>query len=487
MKPPAPAEVATARRLILFVGALYVTAQLVAFSLERAPGWDEAIYLSQVSPEAEPLPFVPSRARGITFLVAPVLLLGGSLEQLRVVLAVVSGLALIGAAWIWVPVIGFGAPAAALIAGGSWPALFYGTEVMPNLFAAFAGAAATGILARRLSVGRRRTDELVTPLLLAAMAVVRPLDAAVLTAVLVLIPLVTRGRSLAWSVLLPLGLAVGWAPWIVEMSSRFGGVREAFAAAADVGHTGRWSAQNAVQYLALSDGPTAGPVPDPSVPRSGLFWLVGLAMLVIVGVFVARRRSLLPAVLVPILAGLVLAAVYVLFISIPAPRFLLPSLVVLSFPAGLGLAQLLRGLRPPIRVSERRIAVGIVAVVLTGTWLVSQLTVATDVEEDLIAQRRSAERAGERLRSLVAGEPCRVFSSNSFPMIGYAAGCEAVPIGLITDDVLVRRANHLIRQGIRPFLVRLEEEPPAPPRGVSEPVRVDAIGRRSWFLFAWTT
>lgn len=79
-----------ARRLILLIGLAYLTTELVLFSLDRPPSWDEAIYLSQVAPGAEPLPFVPSRARGITFLALPVLQLGGSLSHLRLFLAVAS-------------------------------------------------------------------------------------------------------------------------------------------------------------------------------------------------------------------------------------------------------------------------------------------------------------------------------------------------------------------------------------------------------------
>src|SRR5918995_4525463 len=111
MDLPKDVEIALARRLLLVVGLGYLVVQLIAFSLDRPPGWDEAIYLSQVAPGAEPLPFVPSRARGITFLALPVLQLGGELAQLRLILAVASAAALIASFPIWAPVIGFAAAA----------------------------------------------------------------------------------------------------------------------------------------------------------------------------------------------------------------------------------------------------------------------------------------------------------------------------------------------------------------------------------------
>ncbi|HJQ72922.1 MAG TPA: hypothetical protein VJ887_05875, partial [Actinomycetota bacterium] len=64
MDLPTDEEIALARRLLLVVGVGYLVVQLFAFSLDRPPSWDEAIYLSQVSPGAVALPFLPYRARG---------------------------------------------------------------------------------------------------------------------------------------------------------------------------------------------------------------------------------------------------------------------------------------------------------------------------------------------------------------------------------------------------------------------------------------
>ena len=55
----------------------------------------------------------------------------------------------------------------------------------------------------------------------------------------------------------------GWAPWLVEMSVRFGSLGEAFRVAAHHGHTGRWVlGENVRQYLALSDGRRSDRSPD---------------------------------------------------------------------------------------------------------------------------------------------------------------------------------------------------------------------------------
>ena len=400
---PSESEVATAKRLLVVVGLGYLVVQLLAFSLDRPPSWDEAIYLSQVAPGAEALPFVPSRARGMTFLALPVLQLGGSLLQLRIFLAVASAAALTGAFRMWASVIGFGAVAAAILFAGAWPVLFYGSELMPNLWVAFVAVAATAVLGRRLALGEGRYDELAAGGLVAVAALIRPLDAVVLTAALVLVPLAVRRATVSWVAFLVLGLAAGWAPWLIEMTGRFGSPADAFAAAARLGHTGRWSLfENVRQYLALSDGPSIGPVVNPGVPASGVLWLLGLAVLVTLGIRAASSRGLLASLVVPAAAGVALAAEYVVFTDAQAPRFLLPALAVLTIPAGFGLASILARIREREGVPAARM-VAIVAATLVVVWGVLQFVIATRVEAGVTEQRASAQRAGFRIRELAAG------------------------------------------------------------------------------------
>ena len=433
---PSDSEVATAKRLLVVVGLGYLVVQLLAFSLDRAPSWDEAIYLSQVAPGAEALPFVPSRARGITFLALPVLQLGGSLLQLRIFLAVASAVALTGAFRVWAPVIGFGAVAAAVLFAGSWPVLFYGSELMPNLWVAIVAVAATAVLGRRLALGEGRYDELAAGGLVAVAALIRPLDAVVLTAALVLLPFAVRRATVSWVAFLGLGLAAGWGPWLVEMTGRFGSPAEAFAAAARLGHTGRWSLfENVRQYLALSDGPSIGPVAEPRRPG-------------VRRVLVARARDPRDARGSgrdePGSAG---------FAGRPDGRgrgargrvrrvHRRPGAQVPS--AGARVAHDPRGLRtgvggrpdPRSRGRARRRARSRSS---PPPWSWSgrilQLVVATRVEAGVTEQRASAQRVGLRIRSLAAQRPCWVYSEVNFPIVGYAAGCRAAPLGKVLGIV----------------------------------------------------
>ena len=102
---------------------------------------------------------------------------------------------------MWAREIGFGAVAAAVLFAGAWPALFYGSELMPNLWVALTAVAATAILARRLAINARLdTTSCWQVVLVAVAALLRPLDAVVLVAALILLPIAVRRATIAWTV-----------------------------------------------------------------------------------------------------------------------------------------------------------------------------------------------------------------------------------------------------------------------------------------------
>ena len=265
MDLPRDEEIALARRLLLIVGIGYLVVQLFAFSLDRPPSWDEAIYLSQVSPGAVTLPFLPYRARGITFIALPVLQLGGSLPQLRLFLAVASAAALTASFRAWASIIGFGAVGAALLFVGVWPTLLYGSELMPNLWVALIGVAATAVLAPKDRAWRRslrraarwrarrgggpdppaRCDR-------ADLGTARAPDRDPTGDGRLDGPSPPRRRR-------------GVAPWLVEMSIRFGSPGAAISAAARFGPAGSWSFSGAcVSTSPSATGPRSVPIQGPS-------------------------------------------------------------------------------------------------------------------------------------------------------------------------------------------------------------------------------
>ena len=404
-----------ASRSVWVIAGASAAVQLVVGSLHRAPSWDEAIYLSQVTRGAAALPFVASRARGITVLVAPLASLGAPLWLMRLALVLGSSLLAALVFRLWVPIVGWGAPMGMVLFMGSWPALFYGSEVMPNLWAALF---AVGALA---FVGRCATGPDVRPwdlagigLMAAAMALMRPPDAAVLAVAVSVVVLAMRG-SVRSIVAVIVGVSVGTLPWLVEMSVRYGGPREAIEAARTVSHAGG-AFSGVAEHLRLTDGPLLGPEPGGALPWVGVLWwvvLVGLSAWALRPGADRRRRV---GVRMAAVVGVALAAEYLFLVAGLAPRFLLPALAVLSVSAGGGL----EALRGQGHLGTK--ACVVVAMILAG-WLLWQVGTFDRLEALARDQRRIPEAVGSAVGDAIGEQGCVVASTDDFAQVAFAAGC----------------------------------------------------------------
>jgi hypothetical protein len=458
-----------ARRLLVVVGAAYLVAQLVLFSSNRAPSWDEAIYLSQVTPGVDAIAFAPSRARGISLLVSPITMAGGSIQAVRLSLAALSSVALVGSFLLWVPALGLGVPVAAFLFASTWVGLFYGSEVMPNLWAAVFAVAAAGAFVRRMEDGVRWAA-IAAAVLVGLMALVRPADALALSGALAVYVLLFRRSSSRELVSVGAGLAVGWGAWLVEMSVRFGGPARAMHEAAALGHlTALGVGERVVQNLALTNGPTIGPEAHPHVPLAGVLWwgtTVALA-----GVAVVRTRSpMRGAVLCAVLGGSALAAEYLVLVSGLAPRFLLPAYALLSLPAAAGLLSLLTG------GAARRIGGAAAAAILAGltVWQVGTAhTIGTNAE----AARQAVAAVGGEVRGLADGQQCVVASAAAFPQLAFASRCAGR--GLAGTDAASLGA---LRGSVSPSDRLFVALPTSPPAG-SPLASMPAASVEGWFVF----
>ena len=394
-------------------------AQLLLTSPSRAWSWDEAIYLSQVTPGSPALPFVASRARGITAIVAPLSALGAPGWLIRVGLAAASSIVMALMFRLWVRPLGFGAPVGAFLFAASWPALLYGSEVMPNLWSALFGVGMTACLVRIAMApnGGSRGSVAGLAVLAGLMAFVRPPDALVLALALAIVLLAAdRDR---WRSLPPmfLGVAAGWTPWIVEMSVRFGGPTDALRQARDVSHLGGHGS-GVGQHLALVDGPLLGPIPSTGSRWPGCCGGGVLSILTLVAVILERRGNRAAAVRLAAAGGLALACAYVFLISGLAPRFLLPALALLSISTGCGVDALRRAGDPG------RVAAAAVALCIVG-WAVWQAGTLRRVEHVAATQRAETEAVGDSIAesSHRARAACVVASTDSYPQVAFAAGC----------------------------------------------------------------
>jgi hypothetical protein len=389
-------------------------AQVLVFSAHRYTRWDEAVYLLQVSPRLPPFFFAPSRSRGITFLVAPVEAITGSIVAVRVFLEVASAAALTTIFLLWVSVIGWAAPVAAFILGFSWLGLFYGSEVMPNLWAALLALAAFACWMRYV----RGSDRALwlTSLCLGIMVLFRAQDAVAPAAVLGLWALIRPQRRVRAVAILAAGFVLGLTPWLIEMTVRYGspaaGLREA-ESITQLGHTS--FGHSLVQYFLLTDGPLGGPDTSGRIPVVGGLWCAAISILVALALVRSTRRLRAVAVMATVM-GLLLAAQYLFFDPALQPRFLLPAYALLAVSAATGSVALFRDR------GRLALGVGLGLLLVWGAW---QIGTAGRIERKSLRVRVVWHRVGSELQLLSGGRPCSFVSSRGLPQMEVASGCRA--------------------------------------------------------------
>jgi hypothetical protein len=210
---------------LIAVAALLVVIQFAVLVWSRGLGWDESLYIGQVSPRVPAANFSAPRARGITYLIAPAVWLTGSIPALRAYLAILSGAAIVLTYWPWLavtsrrPVV----PLAAVLFSGLWITSYYSTEIIPNFWVAVAGVSLAGWFVRYVVAGGR--GPLVGVVLSGAVvALMRPGDAFwIALPLLAGVVLVRRLRRPALLIAAVAGLVLGVAEWIIEAFVRFGG------------------------------------------------------------------------------------------------------------------------------------------------------------------------------------------------------------------------------------------------------------------------
>ncbi|MEU0779216.1 hypothetical protein ABZ327_36465, partial [Streptomyces sp. NPDC006135] len=136
-------------RPLAVLAGVFTLAQLVLVRPVLGLGWDEIVYVSQVTSHHPAAFFSAPRSRGVSLLVAPIASWSSSTPLLRVYLALLSGLALYLALRCWRGLF----PTRVLVAGGAlfaslWVTLFYGPQAMPNYWVAIGALISVGCFLR---------------------------------------------------------------------------------------------------------------------------------------------------------------------------------------------------------------------------------------------------------------------------------------------------------------------------------------------------
>ncbi|WP_338932975.1 hypothetical protein WEB32_32575 [Streptomyces netropsis] len=407
------------------LAAVHTLAQLVLVIPGLGLGWDETVYLSQVSPQAPAAFFSAPRARGITFLVAPVAALTTSTAVLRGYLALASGGGLLLSLWVWrrllpLPVL----VSAGVVFSGLWITLLYGPQVMPNLWVAYGALLATGCFLRAVRASDGRADRRALFGLAAGVAftaLMRPGDAMALMVTLAAAALCVRSwRRPVVLLALVAGAALGSAEWIVEAYLRYGGLAARVQRAGEIqgGITAHLSVGD--QLRALEGRTLCRPCDVPwRHPVTGLWWLAVLP-LTAGGLLVAARTRRLAVLLLPALVGLALAVPYQ-FIDYAAPRFLLPAYALLSLPVALCLLGMATAARP------RALAAAALALALSAHFAVQYVVLHRAVSRGH-AIREGVDGVAAQLRRQGVRAPCLVTGAEAV-RVAFRMGCASRQIG----------------------------------------------------------
>ncbi|MFL6053915.1 MAG: hypothetical protein ACJ72W_13510 [Actinoallomurus sp.] len=417
---PKPADLI--RRPAAWLVAVAVLLAAVDFAVvvrHGEVGWDEALYVTQVSPRIPAAFFSSPRARGITYLIAPAVWLTGSVIALRAYLAVVGAAAIVLAYWPWLAIASRRAvvPLAALLFTGLWVTGYYVSEVIPNFWVAVGGVALAGWFARYVVAGGWRA--LVGVVAAAAfMTLMRPGDAVWIALPLpIAAVLVRRWRRPALIVALFGGLVLGAAEWIIEAFLRYGGPLARLHRSSAIEGGIAWHPRGLLYELYAVNGPLLCRPCAVGVPRPGLtLWWPAVPLLVAGGLVLAARARALGPVAIAAACGVSAAVPYLLLLGYAAPRFLLPAYALLALPVAECLTRL------PSAVSRLRRPLAGLIIVAVLAQLGSQGMLLSQQARDNAAQRRTYVRGAVALKRLGLRRPCMLSGPRSVPVAFYI-GC----------------------------------------------------------------
>ncbi|MGW1998066.1 hypothetical protein [Embleya sp. NPDC001921] len=432
---------------------------LALTSPEMGLGWDEIVYVSQYAPSTPAAFFSAPRSRGVALLVAPVVMVTDSTVLLRYWLSGAAATALFLGYLPWLRLVP--RPAVVLGAVGGyatlWITLFYAGAAMPNHYSAMAGVSAVGWY---LWVARGGRGRLALAGSLAVAGLVRPGDAFWLVLPLIVATLAVPAwrRADLFAVIVG-GSFAGVLAWLVEAHLRFGGILERVHRAGEIqGGTGlTFSLRETASAL---DGPLlCRPCTGDTVAAPALLWWCALPVLVIAGVWAARRARLSALAWLPCAVGVSLAVTYILLIDYSAPRFLLPTYALLALPAVWGLLAVIDVVRGRLGRRRPRLVLGAALGAALAGHLAVQVLITAHWADSHRETRRDWERIARTVRAAGIRPPCLLTGTEAIPIAYYAGCASAAPSG----NNATHTRDHLIAETYRVPSALLTKNGAAPP------------------------
>ncbi|MFE0043335.1 hypothetical protein [Streptomyces albireticuli] len=435
---------------VMWVAVAFGVLQLVLVPLRLPLGWDEAVYVSQVSPRVPAAYFSAPRARGISWLAAPAVLLSASVVVLRAWMVALAAAGLAAAFLPWRRLAGEAVTAVAAAAfAGLWVVQFYAGEVMPNLYVAYGAVAATGWFLRAVAGPGRRGVTAALAVSTAFTALMRPPDAVFLAlALLVSLAVTPSWRRWRPAAAVVGGLAAGLAPWLAEAYTGFGGPVARLRDGSGVQGGMGWTNTLGMHLRALNGPLLCRPCHITwDYPPLSLWWLA-TPVVAVAALFLAGRRRAgrggrgtprVAVVALPVVCAAAMSAQYLFLLDYAAPRFLMPAYAQLALPVAAFAVALVRGAR-----RRRRPAVAVALGVLLALHTASQYLVLQRRIDDQTRLRADTLRAAERLRRAGVRPPCTLVGPEVVPL-AFHAGCASEALSgnnaSTTVGELLRRAR----------------------------------------------
>jgi hypothetical protein len=413
--------------LVACLGHLVVS---LSFVVTHHMWWqqDEVVYLSQVGAHTPALKFTPPRARGLPVLLYPLVHFTTDVTAVRTYISVLGTAFLYFGLRPWLRLGHLRSVAgAALLFSLLWASGFFGALVQPNFIVATLAVGAVGYFVLALRAVRTHRYLVATAGWLALMALVRPSDATwvagALLAALLVIRSVSWGRRRVVGAAVLGGLILGWSEWVIEAQVAYHGFFSRL-------HTANKMNTPGIHFSLLTEARDInGPVlcrPCSGVPVSAshIAWWFAIPPLVAIGLYGARHtRRFLPLALATV-CGLAVLAEYVFTVDYAAPRFLLPTYLLLALPCAAGVGTLIRWRPDPDSKARMVTAIALVLAIQA----VTQADALTQSVNQATANRARFLTAANRLRAAGVQAPCIVYGRYG-PPVAFALGCDDHPQG----------------------------------------------------------
>jgi hypothetical protein len=429
---------------LALVSILFLAAELTPALLRMPLGADEITYIARTSIRINGVSLPPVHGQGVGLLAAPVTLLTESLTAIRVWMSVLSAIGLFLAMLCWRRLRpGWVLALAGLIFGSLAISQNSGVQIYPDWWGALGVLALTGLVLH--TVNGTMNDRVTLPgVAFASLIIVlmRPQNIIFIMGAAILAVLIVRGWRMPRVMLaMGLGIALGCLEWVIGAYVMYGGLGDRI-------HLAGQEPPSFSLYFSLGTQAKVLNGPWYCIPPSGCqgwdmpgesVWWVAFLALAVLGLCVAWRTSAKASSILAAATAVWVIALYVFLVPFGAPRYIAPSLALMSILAADGVAWLV--------TKARWHRTGIVVACL--------FLLAGVVSQRVVLQREAAEQASGRTFETVAAvvrqagirPPCAMDS----PSEAYYVGCIAPWTGETTPELLARTPEGL--KGWRPVFV----------------------------------